>query len=339
MILALLPYWLPPIAFVLACLALATRGPATAWQRGGILALIAYCISLAIGTCTILESRSSTAGIGFVFLPVLATGPGVLGLLLGSMHFLHRHRENSKARSAFGALSILSAAALGLVIGLQAVEWVETRSLNEKRDAESHRHRLGIEAAERRLTKQLSANPGQEERIIAEIAGNRNERAVLIPIARNRFTPPEVLAELSRSSDLGVALSALRNARIPADAIEWVYANHPYPQYFYSTMAANPNTAPHLLRVLLQKRHLNTGIAPALAANPASPADIIGRLMDRPNARVARGLARNPALDCQQLQTLLKKLDREDAGTERPDVVATIRQRLHVCPPDTATKP
>ena len=89
---------------------------------------IAFFI-LAVGTATwaILQSRASTAGIGFIGLPFLGTLAGFLGLAFG--------RWRTSPQPVFRGASWVALGGMALVILVELREGAETRAKNSIRDA------------------------------------------------------------------------------------------------------------------------------------------------------------------------------------------------------------
>lgn len=318
-------YLLVPLLWVLACLILIWRRPGSLWRRGGLYGQIAFALALLIGFFAIYESRSSTAGIGLLFLPVMALVPGVLGFALGMAHYLYRQQ----AIRPVWALPVMLLTSLLLVAcyGYQGYGWWQTAQQNTAQDREAERQRQSIADNRRLLAEKLAANPGREAAIIEQLASQTDDRTWLIPLAANPHASVKTLDELSRSADFGVALNALRNPKLPADSIVRLYREHSYPDYFFSTMAGNANSPVWLLRALYEMRAQNLGIAPALAANTASPDDLLADLLATADQRTLGKLAGNPRIDCGQLFEIERRL--QDHRLKRPG--SPLARRLAVC--------
>lgn len=321
-----LSWYLIPLLFVLGSLVQAWRKPDTFWRRAAVYGLLAYLISLVLGVFAILESRGSTSGIGFLFLPMIAMVPGVLGFALGvAQHGLISFRKTG--RQATWPRIGMAAALVGLfgVLTVQLYGWYDTQQLNQSRDQEAKRQREAIQDNKRTLANRLAASPGSEAQIIERMVDETADRTWLIPLASNPHTSAQTLARLSQSTDFGVALSALRHAKVPTEAIVRVYRSHSYPDYFFSTMAGNANTPAWLLAELYQKRAQNYGIAPGLAGNPSTPSDILDVLLVGADQRTLKRLAENPSITCAQLEqvrTLLQGDGVARSGSRLAQVLA-----------------
>jgi len=273
----LLPFWIFPALFLVGCLALILWNPRTIGRRPGLYGLGTYLVSFALGTVSLLESRGSTSGLGFLFLPGLAMAPGLMASILGALQQWRQRLEPSSLwRRIQGIGMALSTLGILAVLGFQAIDWYDTRRANHARDQEPERHREAIRANTQRIEGLLAAHPGEEAALIEREASGSNDRTLLIPLARSPYAPTSLLDRLARSPDLGVALSAVRNPNISQDTLVWVYRDHIYPAYFYSTLAGHPRSPSWMLAELYEKRDQNAGVAPALSRNPNTPEGILG---------------------------------------------------------------
>lgn len=314
----LVGYTIIPLVFVFGCLVQALRKPGTFWRRAGIYGLLAYLAAFTLGVFAILESRGSTSGIGFLFLPMVALVPGVLGFGLGVAQHRFRYLRQTGRPTVWSRLG-MAVALVGLagVLLVQLNGWHDTYQLNQSRDQEAQRQREAIQANTRTLAERLASAPGREVQIIEQLVAETGDRTWLIPLASNPHTSALTLDRLSQSADFGVALSAVRHVNVSAETIVRVYRTHSYPGYFFSTMAGNANTPAWLLAELYEKRAQNYGIAPALAGNPNTQADILDALLADADRRALKRLAENPALSCIQLHKVRVRLQDEKMG--RPD--------------------
>ena len=311
----LVGYTIIPLVFVFGCLVQALRKPGTFWRRAGIYGLLAYLVAFMLGVFAILESRGSTSGIGFLFLPMVALVPGVLGFGLGVAQHRFRYLRQAGRPTVWPRLGM--AVALAGLVGVLLVQlngWHDTYQLNESRDQETQRQREAIQANRRTLAERLASAPGHEAQIIEQLVAETDDRTWLLPLASNPHTSALTLDRLSQSADFGVALSAVRHVNVSAETIVRVYRTHSYPGYFFSTMAGNANTPAWLLAELYEKRAQNYGIAPALAGNPNTQADILDALLADADRRTLKRLAENPALSCIQLHKVRARLRDEKMG-------------------------
>ncbi len=308
--LTLFTYWIVPVLFLGACLIFLLRRRWN-WRRAGLYGLSAFVSFLLLGAYSILQSRSSTAGIGFLFLPIMALVPGGLGFLLGKIHtdYLERRREDSPAwmhRIAMIVLSVLIAAPFIW----QAKALNDTVAKNKARDIEHARQSEIIKKNYKELAALLAQNPGREAEVLRQKMRAAKDRTELLPIADNRFATPEMLEELSRSNVLGVVLTVVRNRNTSVNTLERVYKTHTYPFYFYVALSANPKTPDYILRELYENRHKNGGIALRMAKNPKLPKDLMDRLTDEPNKYVLRNILDRPDTTCTQVARVIETIGR-----------------------------
>jgi hypothetical protein len=135
-----------------------------------------------------------------------------------------------------------------------------------------------------------------------------SDRAFLIPALESGFVSVDNLDRLASSSDLGIALQAVRNPNCPAATLTRIYRTHTYPDYFFQALAGHPNTPPEILRELYRRPRTITGLDLWFARNQATPADIMQELATSRDVNVIQGLLRNPRLDCALLGPIEESL-------------------------------
>ena len=308
--LTLIPFWITPLLFVILALYLSI-GRNSTWRRAGLYGLAGFSLFLLLGTYSILQTRSSTAGLGFIFLPIIALVPGFIGLALGRArhHYLLARQAHSPAGSPRRNMVILGVLLL-IPFAWQAYAALETLSKNKAQDMESARQSKAITENTKELASLLSASPGKESDILGQRAAQTNDRAVLIPIAGNTFASADLLETLSRSADFGVVQTVARNKNTASKTLEWIYRNHRYPPYFYMNLSGNPNTPDAILHELYDKRAENGGIAWNLARNPNLPGDILTKLTLEQDKYVLRDILNRPHLSCAQVSNVVSSADK-----------------------------
>jgi hypothetical protein len=216
-------------------------------RRGIATGLALFAASLIAGAWAILQSRSSTAGIGFLFLPAAGALAGALGWAFGNL----RKAQILPLRAA-GWVCLLAALALP---AWQIVGGVKTIALNQRRDAEQAAHAAEIAKNRALIAAALAQNPGREaetlERMIAE---HSTERAFLIPALESRWVSPATLDRMAGSTDLGIVLQAVRHPNCPPATLARVYRTSSYPGYFEQALLANANTPADIRREIEEKR-------------------------------------------------------------------------------------
>jgi len=306
--LTILPFWIVPALFVVACIILLFMRKLK-WRRASLYGITAFGLFLLLGSFSILQSRSSTAGIGFIFLPIIALLPGVIGLVLGKFHtgYLHRKQNNSTLEK-FGII-IFSLLIIAPFVW-QVNVLLNTVSKNKSRDIENARQREAIKNNFKALDILLSENPGREVDILNEKMNQTQDRTELIPIAKNKYASSEILNKLSRSADFGVVLSVVRNRNTTEKTLEWIYKKHIYPSYFYADLSSNSNTPEMILRELYDKRSQNSGIAQQLARNPNLPEDVLNKLTNEPRKYVLRNILDRSEITCEQANKVIHTINK-----------------------------
>lgn len=308
------PLVLLPLVFLGFVIAeFAKRRPAVALQG---LAFAALGVAAMIWAIT--QSRSSTAGIGFLGVPFGAALMGFLGLLFGAT------RTNTTPSGRIGWIASWTLAIVFL--GMTLREGIATRNKNATRDvaqaafsAEVARDRDSINAA-------LKQRPGSERAWLdSAIRTRMKDRAFLLAALPHDSISAPLLDTLANSPDLGVTLEAMRNRSTASSTLERVYRTHTYPDYFFQALAAHPNTPPPILRDLYTRRPRTIfGLDVWLAGNPSTPRDVLTAIADSAReAHIIAQILENPSADCTVLGKLAKTLmkrqnkDADDANVAR----------------------
>jgi len=281
-----------PIAYLVVLVTLlARRSPR------GIGVSILFCV-LAAGTAywSITQSRSSTAGIGFISLPFIGALGGFLGLAFG------RWRASTEPGGSVGAFIGLAGAVLLVAFNIR--EGTRIMGKNQVRDEKQ----VAISAEIARDRALVAAGLGQNENrqrayMDSSIRARMSDRAFLIAALENDSVSPGILDTLASSNDLGVALQAVRNPSTSGATLTRVYRTHSYPDYFFQAIAGNPHTPPEIIRELYTRPRTITGLDIWFAGNPATPRDILDRISKTSKeAFVINALLQNPVLDCALLE-------------------------------------
>lgn len=286
------------LAFELTAVPLAYLGllgwlAATGKRRGLLISFALFAATLAAGVWGIFQSRSSTAAIGLIFLPVIAGTAGLLGLAYG------RSRDSTAwpARH-LGRLALL--AGLAIPGAELANGWWSIRR-NTQRDAEHADHVRTVADHRRMLAAMLSdvgsRGPDSLERLVRL---RIHDRDFLIAALDHEELSADLLDTLAGYPDQGVALLAVRNPTTRAGTLARVLRTSTYPEYFYQALAAHRHTPPEILREIRSNRTTPiTGLDIWFAGNPATPNDILDEISrTSASAYVVRSLLRNPAIDC-----------------------------------------
>ena len=290
---------------------------------------IAFFI-LAVGTATwaILQSRASTAGIGFIGLPFLGTLAGFLGLAFG--------RWRTSPQPVFRGASWVALGGMALVILVELREGAETRAKNSIRDVDAAAHAAEIARDRDSIAVALKANPGRERAYIdSAIRARMTDRAFLIAALEVDSVSPGILDTLATSPDLGITLQAVRNPNAQPATLARVYSTHTYPFYFYQALAQHPNTPPEILRELYTKPGPIGGLHTWLAGNPSTPHDILDELARTTREQhVVHMMLENPAVDCGllgHLSNALASIKKDSAQFDSYNVVRLNELKPTVC--------
>ncbi len=307
-----------PCAYLVALVTLFIKRRRT----GLLISLFFFVTAISAGTWAIFQSRSSTAGLGILILPFVGVAAGALAWGFANL----RHAPKLPLRILAGLCLV---AALG-ILGWEVNAGWQTIQLNKTRDAEQQARTQRIEQQRVLLKDLLAQNVGVEtatvERFIVE---HRDDEEALFSALASPFVSAETLDRYARKDDFGLTLTALRNKNCSAATLARIYHTHTYPNYFLQTLAAHAHTPPDILREIFKQspRPIN-GLDRGLAANPATPIDIVQTLSDSQDIQVLQGVLQNPQLDCALLQRTSVALTRSN----RPDDNYSISQIAYLRP-------
>ena len=296
--------FIPAIPYLLVVLRLAATG-----RREGIVASLGcFFATLAVGTWHIMVSRSSTASIGFLFLPTIAAISGVIALGFGAS----RRRPAGAAR-VFGVLALIVAAVIPAV---ELIGVGETTQLNARRDSDQARLDKAYAADRAELRAFLLRVPPERrgDTLTALLRARRDDRAFVLAVLGSEYGLDSLLLDtLARSPDLGLALAAIRNRGAASFTLARVYRTATYRDYFLQAIAAHSNTPPEILREI---HHLRPppigGLGYQLALNLSTPSDVVSDLVrSSKDPRVLGLLARQPRVDCSLIQALAERATAE----------------------------
>ena len=281
--------------------------------RGIGYSLLFFAAFIITGAWGIKQSRASTAGIGFLFLPLAASIAGFFGLAFGRWQ-----RSDDLPRKLFAWLALACAI---VTIVLNIAEGQKTIAKNRVRDDQQEAFTAEIAHDRDQIAAALTANPGRERIWLdSAIRARFNDRAFLLAALPSDSISPDILDSLARSNDLGVTLEALRNPNTRPATLERVYRTASYPDYFFQAIAAHRNTPPGVLRELYARPGTISGLDIWFAGNPSSPKEIlinIGRTTT--NSSVVAALMENPSADCATMsalaENLMKKQNRDADNT------------------------
>ena len=302
-----LPFLVLPIIYLVVLGVLAVkRSP-----RGIVTSLVFFTVAFATGYWSITQSRSSTAALGFLWLPFMCASVGFLGLAFGRWA---RSPEAETPRPILGWLALASAV---VIVGITAREGLRTRARNAARQARFNTQVTQIVSARGEIANGLAKNPGRQGAFMDSIIrAHMNDRAFLLAALDYDSISPGLLDTLATSTDRGIALEAVRNPGTQGATLTKVYEQKNYPDYFFQALAGNPNTPPEILR----KIFLNSGVISRpdiwLAGNPGTPPDVLAQIAsETTDESVIARLRENPSAAGGSIDSLLRTSRRPEAPT------------------------
>ena len=315
-----------PVAYLVVLVRLLVRRD----PRGLALSILFAAVTVMSAVWAMDQSRSSTRGLAFLGFPLMATLGGFLGLAFG------RYRASTDLSQRIGAWLALSGA-LALV-GFNISGGFKEKTKNRGRDATQAAFSAEISRDRDTINAALKQNPGRERAWLdSSIRTRMTDRAFLLAALPNDSVSPDVLDTLANSSDLNIALEAVRNPNTRPETLEHVYRTKSYPDYFFQALAAHHHTPPNVLLDLYRRPQTIMGLDIWFAGNPSTPHEILDQISRTATDRSVIGaLLENPSLDCGMLThvavTLMKRQNRD---ADNPSVARLSELTPTVCP----TKP
>jgi hypothetical protein len=316
-----------PIAYLVVLIGMLFRRD----PRGIGVSFLFGAIAMATGLWAIFQSRSSTAGIAVLGIPMMAAFAGFLGLAFG------RFRTSTNPIHRIGAW--IGLAGVLLLVSYNISQGMQTKSKNRGKDAKQAEFSAEVARDREMIASALKANPGRERAWLdSSIRTRMNDRAFLLAALPRDSISADILDTLANSPDLGIALESVRNPATRAETLERVYRTKSYPDYFFQALAAHRNTPPAVLRELYARPQTITGLDIWFAGNPSTPREILDKISRTSTDRSVIGvLLENPSLDCKllgQVGVNLMRVQHRDA--DDPNVMRVSYLLPAVCPQKTA---
>jgi hypothetical protein len=188
------------------------------------------------------------------------------------------------------------------------------------------------------ITAALRQNPGHERAWLdSSIRTRMKDRAFLLAALQNDSITPWLLDTLANSSDLEVALAAVRNPNTRTATLEDVFRKDFYPAIFTQALAAHRRTPPYIFRDLRKREPVNSSFDIWFAGNPATPREILADIaLNSENRFVIAVLLENPSLDCWlQAQLARNLMKRQNRDADNPNV-QRLTELIPTCTPALA---
>ena len=284
-----LPLLSPALVYFVVLVVLAVKKR----PKGIATSLIFFAVAVTVGYWSIIQSRSSTAALGFLWLPFLGTIVGFLGLAFG------RWARESPPREPHRLLGWLALVGSVALVGYTGAQGLRTKARANWRDQERAAYNAELFRNRELVATGLRNNAGRERAYLdSSILARLDDRAFLLAALHNDSISAGVLDTVARSSDRGIVLEAIRNPATSAATLKRVYELD-RPDYFFQALAAHANTPPEILRKLRANPGMISSLDIWLAGNPATPRDLLVQIADTTtDEHVLVRLVQNPSLDC-----------------------------------------
>jgi hypothetical protein len=275
---------------------------------------------------SILQSPSSTAAIGLLFVPFVALLPGLFGCVVGGAAAFLWRWWGTPERSWSPAV-MLAAASLVLLLGGTGI-WLAKnlrlwgavdRVLQMEATELSSYFARGALREDRFVLGAIAQNPAADAALLEAIAHrddpalhermgslfpllgtNRRGLAVMRLVARHPNVTTAALVHLSQSPDGYVLGEVAGNEKTPVDLLRRLHARGGYLMEW--GLARNPRTPPEILHTLASSSNEYT--RGSVAHNSATRTEDLEQLVGDPVWHVRRSVAMNPAAPEELLERL-----------------------------------
>lgn len=298
----LLVWFTIPAAYLVLCIYFLFIKKEVFSKKSVIGSLIGFSLGITFGAWQIFSSRSSTASIGMLFLPLYSIFPAILAGL--AIHF-----KNFYVRLTLTICLIL-------IFSYVVHSTLEMKKNYKLKDDAYQIERVKIIENESWIKKIENTQPKEANKILTiKLNDNINDRTWLIPLAQSQFLNQDQLHELSLNKDMSVVLSISKNPKTSPQTITNIYTNHSYPDYFFMALAENESTPKEILLSLFEEISTNSGIEKGLARNKKLPLELANTLVNSDDSLTLGELARNPNTPCSIVTQVLDKIDKLPSNT------------------------
>lgn len=191
-----------PVLCAVAFVVLLVRGS----RRGLAIGLMMCSVTMAVGYWSIMQSRSSTAGLGFLILPSAGALSGALATVFARL----RVDPRPAVRMVAWALLFASAG----VAAAYGVGGTREQVKNRDRDRQAEETRRLIDEHRLTIAQLVRNNEGHEIAALdAEIERHRDDRAFLIAALDTHFVSEDRLDAISAKADFVPFLFFFRRSR------------------------------------------------------------------------------------------------------------------------------
>jgi hypothetical protein len=260
--------------------------------------LLAFAVTIAAGAWAILQSRSSTAGIGFLFLPLPACVSAFGGWL--AQRFLGKSVPLLILGLALAAAPPLNLLRAGTLI-------IQKNSEGDRLAQESQKK---LEGYRGEIRASLAQHKGAEGAALSQFfEAHRADREAILAGLESEFVELKWLEQFSTGQNMGYQLVVVRNKNTPPQLLEQIWqmaVQTAYPGY----------------------------LAVDLARNPKTPANVLEQVAKEVNLLLPQAILAHPVLNCATLANLKAMLEKGylDPQSQKSYLERVLeRERAHSC--------
>lgn len=305
---AFLSFLFVPIVLIILWISALARNRKT----GLAISALFFLLTCGIGFWSITQSRSSTAGIGILFLPFYGCVSGAFAWGFAIL------RKSSDVKRKSGAWLLLL---MGFGVNSYLLySGFQTIHLNKDRDLKQKARNESIEKNKKWIKENLILHQGQEEAWLESLVQEKkDDETFLLSILDQPELSTKTLDSLAEHKEMGVMLQVARHPKTSSATLEKIYATKQYPEYYYQALAMNTNTPPDILQKLHDHPSYMTNLDQNLAQNTSIKKETLLQIAQAKKVRTLWNVISNPVCDCDVIKVIGDRMDRSKLEDDYKD--------------------
>ncbi|GEM_PF-3579798 len=280
-------------------------------------------ICFPIYTWGVLQSRSSTAAIALVFIPIFASSCGLL-----TFAFFY---ARSKANLVFNTFAGLSVLGIFIIYGFGAYAGISEKRINDEKDQLLN----AINEQTRWINSHSPAHQGKEnEWLKQELESHKNDLSFQVAAVRSAFLEDDSLRQLAESTDNRNLLSTIVvHKKVTPITLESIFKKHGFNDKLDVSFSMNSSTPTAILDTIYSR---STFTDQWLASNLNTSKASLRKIATIKKMTTLIPLSHRNDLECislKQMKTSLSDVKMFDADGVREETLNRVAGKIAVqCP-------
>jgi len=286
--------------------------------------IVSVVICFPIYTWGVLQSRSSTAAIALVFIPIFASTCGLL-----TFAFFYARSKATVIFNTFAALSILG---ILIIYGFGAYAGLSEKRINDEKDRLSN----SINEQTRWINSNSSAHQGKEnEWLKKELEAHKNDLGFQVAAVSSAFLEDDSLGQLAETTNNRDLLSTIViHKKITSATLESIFKKHGIEDKLDVAFAMNSNTpTPILDKIYSRSTYTDQWLASNLNTSKAT----LKKISSLKKMTTLVPLSHRNDLDCstlKKMKTFLSDVKMFDGDGVREETLNRVASKIAAQCPD-----